>query len=55
LGDRETRIWVAWHMGVERNPWELAPLAKGFLTPNTLPAGGSLLPRIGWFQGLVLL
>lgn len=24
LGDRETRILVAWHMGAERSPWDSA-------------------------------
>ena len=37
LGDRETRIWVAWHMGVERSPWDSASWAKGFLPPSPLP------------------
>lgn len=33
LGDRETRIRVAWHMGAERSPWDSAFWAKGFPAP----------------------
>lgn len=55
MGDRETRIWVAWHMGVERSPWDSASWAKGFLPPSPLPGlcvcvwGRSLVPEIRWF------
>lgn len=28
MGDRETRIRVAWHMGSEQGPWESASWAE---------------------------
>lgn len=34
MGDRETRIRVAWHMGAEKSPWDSVSWVKGFLPPQ---------------------
>ena len=55
MGDRETRIRVAWHMGAERSLWDSVSWVKGFLPPSPLPPPpglGSLVPGIRWFLGL---
>lgn len=52
LGDRETRIRVAWHMGAERGPWDSASWVKGFLLPAHCLVWGSLVPGIIWFWDL---
>lgn len=56
LGDRETRIWVAWHMGAERGPWDSASWVKGFLPPaECLVWGGGVSGawnQVVWGLGL---
>lgn len=42
LGDRETRIRVAWHMGAERGLWDSASWDKGLLLTSTLIGQGGL-------------
>lgn len=49
LGDRETRIRVAWHMGAERSPWESTSWAEGLPLPSAPSAlSYCLIPRMKW-------